>query len=182
MQPLSIQLKELERQRDELKGEVLNLAEANYAREPEFVRQRARIRQQAEEVARVVKQLELKYMGPILAKLDEVQNKLAEEARRHEEMSEAMAHRFLLNTSCGGGENGFESGDANSTQIIGDSDRGAGATDPSLAESYEQFIGNYIKLRKETSKKRLLADRLAKERSMLLSNITQASQLVRRSS
>lgn len=158
------QIRRLERERDEMRKQVLSLAETNYAREPEFVRDRLRLREQSEELARMLRQLESKHMEPILVQLNAVQAKLARDAMKHEEQSETMAHQFLVG-ACAGPAEGADGGHGCAE----------GADPTSSGGSCEQFLRDYVELRGETIKRRILADRLAKERDALLSNITYKS-------
>lgn len=130
-----------------MRKQVASLANYNYAREPEFVRDRLKLREITDDVAKMVKQVTGKHLEPILEKLSNIQEQLAHEARQREELSEAMAHRFLT---------------ADDDDDDGDNDN---------HEPYDEFIRQYIGLRKETSRKRILADRLTKERDTLMSNI-----------
>lgn len=116
------------------------MAKFNYAREPEFVRDRTKLREVLDDVAGMVRYTTSRHLEPILDKLNQLLNKLTSEATRHEELSESMAQDFL---------NG--------------------------KKSYTEFIDQYIKLRKETSKKRIVADKLAKERTTLANTITPSS-------
>lgn len=117
-------LKRLVTQRNELKRDVLSLAKFNYAREPDFVRDRLKLRNLVEEVSQIVR-----HTQELTEKIKPVQKALEKkfsEAKILEEKSEAMAQDFLQ-------------------QKI----------------THEEFIKQYVELRKETIKKRLLADGLS---------------------
>ena len=113
------------------------MASFNYAREPDFVRDRLRLRNLLDEVSSLKRRVTTKRLLPILEELNKAQSKLSTEARNSEEQSERMAQEFL-----DGGK------------------------------THDQFIEEYLKLRKETSKKRILADKLTKERNDLLEKIS----------
>lgn len=125
-------LKKLLVERNTLNDQVVKLGNFNLAREPDFVRGRLSLRNIVEEVDETIRRLDIKYLQPILEKLNRAEEQLSLIARKYEEESEQLAQQFL---------------------------------DKSLA--YDGFIEKYIKLRKEASKKRVLADRLAREKSML---------------
>lgn len=114
--------------------QVFNLANFNYAREPEFVRNRLKLRDLSREVSNLIIKINSKHIEPILERLGSVQTDLANDARKYEESSESMAQDFLAGK-----------------------------------KNYTEFIEEYIRLRNETSRKRILADRLAKERDSLTS-------------
>ena len=109
-----------------------DLADCNYAREPEFVQARLKLRETLDDVNEWRRRVTGRHLNPIIEKLNKAQEKLAEEARSLEKQSEQMAEDFLHGS-----------------------------------KSLDLFIEDYIKLRKETSQKRILADRLAKEKNML---------------
>jgi hypothetical protein len=99
LRDLASQIKQLERERDSLKEQVLTLAYCNHAREPEFVRDRTKLRELTRSVAQLVKHLNSKHIEPIVSKLKLAQGRLAQAARRHEEESELVAQRFLESTT-----------------------------------------------------------------------------------
>lgn len=137
----SHKIKKLERELDDLKKQTTSLANFNYAREPEFVRDRLKLRETCDQVAAAVRHATTKLIEPILERLTTLQNELSNDARKHEELSELVAQEFLSGN-----------------------------------KGYAEFIDEYISLRKETSKKRILADRLAKEKNELSSNIPKPHQ------
>lgn len=127
-----LQLAKLEQERDTLKKQLHELADCNYAREPEFVQARLKLRESLDEVNAWRRRVIGRHLNPILEKLNKAESKLAEEARSFEEQSEQLAQEFMRNS-----------------------------------KNVDSFTEEYIKLRKEASKKRLLADRLVKEKNML---------------
>lgn len=123
--------------RDCLQKQVNDLAIYNYAREPEFVRDRQKLRQTLDDVSALRRKVAMKHLQPILDKLNKAQNNISSEGRKYEEQSELLSSEFL-------------NGD----------------------RSHEDFVEEYIKLRKETSRQRALADKLAQEREKLAENVT----------
>ena len=89
-------LRKLESEKKELSEDVIKLAKWNYAREPEFVRDRLKLKQITDEVSRIVRQSQsLKAKAePILEKLEK---KILNGLKEMEERSETMAQEFLKN-------------------------------------------------------------------------------------
>lgn len=133
---MNFQLRKLEQERDDLQRQVTNLANFNYAREPEFVRDRLKLRETLDEVNALRRRVSSKHLQPIVEKLNKTQSQLSAEARKYEEESESMAQEFLDGK-----------------------------------KSYDDFVEEYIKLRHQTSQKRILADKLAKEKTKLSEDI-----------
>jgi len=86
-------IRKLTQQRNNLEKQVLSLAKFNYAREPEFVRDRLRLRELVEEVSQLVKHTH--ELARKLKPLQKCLKKQTEETRQLEEKSEAMAQDFL---------------------------------------------------------------------------------------
>lgn len=133
-------LKKLQKEREELKQRVAKLAIFNYAREPDFVRDRNKLRDTLDEVANLRRSIQSKYVNRILGQLERAQVKIDSEARSAEERSERMAKDFL---------------DGNIR--------------------HEDFLQRYIDLRKNAIQRRIIADKLVKERSKLDENVSGAS-------
>lgn len=133
-------LKHLQKEHEELKQTVAKLAIFNYAREPDFVRDRNKLRDTLDEVANLRRSIQCKYVNRILGQLERAQVQIDTEARSAEEKSERMAKDFL---------------DAN----IG----------------HEDFLERYINIRKNAIQKRIIADKLTKERSKLDENVSGTS-------
>lgn len=122
----------MHRELDELNKQVSSLANFNYAREPDFVRDRKKVRETVDEVAPLSRYITSRHLEPFIDRLGKTQDLLASEARKHEEQSEIMAKEFL-----------------------------------SGRKSYDEFMEEYIAIRKQTSARRIQADKLAKERDRL---------------
>lgn len=131
-----LQIKGLRNELDELSKQVSSLANYNYAREPDFVRDRMKVRDTVDDAAPLCRHIATKHLEPFIDRLTEAQNLLTREARKREELSESLALDFL-----------------------------------SRQTNYDEFINEYIDVRKETSIKRTLADKLAKERNKLAENL-----------
>lgn len=131
-----IQLKVLNREHGTLTKQVNDLANFNYAREPEFVRNRLKLRDTLDEVATLRRRV-TKHLQPILNKLEVAKGKLSASAILAEEESEQVALSYLKEGST----------------------------------SQDAFIELYVKLRKEAHEKRILADKLTKEKDMLANHI-----------
>lgn len=121
---------------DELSKQVSSLANFNYAREPDFVRDRVKVKETIDDAAPLYRYITSKHLEPFLGRLGRAQSSLAEDARKCEEESERMASEFL-----------------------------------SGKKGYEEFIDEYIAIRKQTSARRLKADKLSKERDHLAENL-----------
>lgn len=85
----------LQRQRDELRKQNADLAKFNYAREPEFVKDRLKLRQVLDDTATLKRRLMCKQLTPILEKLDICHANLLATTCQLEEQCERMASDFL---------------------------------------------------------------------------------------
>lgn len=81
--------------RDTLEAHVQALASYNYAREPEFVRDRINLREQIEQTNAIRRRIVHRYVDPIMHKLGATHEKLTKEAREAEEQSECLAKKYL---------------------------------------------------------------------------------------
>lgn len=135
---MKLQILKLEKERDELRDQVVELANFNYAREPEFVKDRMRLREKLEDVAdlkRIVASKWIMVLNTVMTKLEANQTKLSTNALRLEEDSEQVARAYLEGKL-----------------------------------KHDQFIDQYIQLRKDASRARALADKLTKEKNILAQN------------
>lgn len=121
----------LNKEHANLKKQVNDLANFNYAREPEFVRDRLTLRDTLDDVATLRRRV-TKHLQPILNKLELTQKKLSTAADSAQKESEQVENSYL-----------------------------EGVT------TQDTFIELYVKLRKEAHEKRILADKLTREKNML---------------
>lgn len=126
---------DLQHERDNLSAKVIEMANMNYAREPEFVKDRLKLRGTLNELSTIKQDLTSKSIKPIIDHMNQIQEKLASKAKEVEETSENIASSFL----------------------DGSIDHG-------------EFLRQYIDKRKDTTKRRYIADRLAREVKQLSEN------------
>lgn len=90
-----VKLNSLIQKRDKLKVQVVELASLNYAREPEFVRDRLRSRELIGELNALKVHITIKHLRPLLKRLNLIQDKLTNETRECEDASEQLAAQYL---------------------------------------------------------------------------------------
>lgn len=134
---IKYQYNKLIRERDDLRNQVIKLANYNYAREPDFVRDRVKLRETVDEVGHLKRHVERRIgllLDKVLDKLEKEEVKLNESASSKFEDSEKFAKSYL---------------------------------DGKLDTKHEHFIDEYTKLRKEAHKASILAEKLTQEKGKL---------------
>lgn len=88
-------MKNLLKERNELKKQVVTLANFNYAREPQYVRDRLDLTCILDEVSNLRKRINSKQITPLVTKLEKALEALEKDAYEYEVQSELLQQQFL---------------------------------------------------------------------------------------